>query len=88
MADGTRRWSLFLRCLCLGLAGVIILNAPDATAQVLYGSVVGDVTDATGAALPGTILVITNRDTGLTRQAAADAQGHFNSPICPRASTA
>jgi hypothetical protein len=40
--------------------------------------VVGDVTDATGAALPGTTLVITNRGTGLTRQAAADAQGHFN----------
>jgi hypothetical protein len=77
MADGTRRRSLF-RCLCLGLAGVIVLNAPHATAQVLYGSVVGDVTDATGAALPGTILVITNRGTGLTRQAAADAQGHFN----------
>ena len=77
MADGTRRRSLF-RCLCLGLAGVIVLNAPHATAQVLYGSVVGDVTDATGAALPGTTLVITNRGTGLTRQAAADAQGHFN----------
>ena len=87
MADGTRRRSLF-RCLCLGLAGVIVLNAPHATAQVLYGSVVGDVTDATGAALPGTILVITNRGTGLTRQAAQTRKGTSTSPICPRASTA
>jgi hypothetical protein len=78
MVNGTFRRSVLIPCLWLGLAGAIVLHAPHATAQVLYGSVVGDVKDATGAALPGTTLVITNRGTGLTRQAAADAEGHFN----------
>ena len=33
-------------------------------AQVLYGSLVGNVTDETGAAVPGATVTITNRDTG------------------------
>jgi hypothetical protein len=38
------------------------------------------VTDATGAAISGALVTITNRETGLQRRAAADEQGRFNFP--------
>ena len=78
MVDGTRRRSVLLRCLWLGLAVAMVLHAQHATAQVLYGSIVGDVKDATGAVMPGATVVITNKGTGLTRQAVTDPEGHFN----------
>ncbi|MDP9227418.1 MAG: carboxypeptidase-like regulatory domain-containing protein, partial [Actinomycetota bacterium] len=56
---------------------LIALVPRDTTAQVFYGSVVGDVKDATGGALPGATLVITNTDRGLSREAVTDAAGHF-----------
>ncbi len=34
------------------------------SAQVLYGSIVGNVTDGTGAAVPGATITVTHRDTG------------------------
>jgi Carboxypeptidase regulatory-like domain/TonB dependent receptor len=46
-------------------------------AQVLYGSLVGNVTDETGAAVPGATVTITNRDTGTTRDAVTDATGAY-----------
>lgn len=63
--------------LWLGMLALMVLASRDAAAQVLYGSVVGDVKDATGGALPGTTLVITNTDRGLSREAVTDAGGHY-----------
>jgi len=40
----------------------------------------GQVTDATGAAIPGAMVTITNHDTGLQRSLKTDDQGRFNSP--------
>ena len=60
MIARTRRRTLSL--LCLGVLVLIALVPRDTAAQVLYGSVVGDVKDATGGALPGATLVITNPD--------------------------
>ena len=53
------------------------------TAQVLYGSVLGDVKDTTGASVPGANVVITNQGTGLTREAVTDTAGHYNLPDLP-----
>ncbi len=50
---------------------------------MLYGSVVGDVVDSTGAALPGANIVLTNNGTGLTREAVTDGVGHYNIPSVP-----
>jgi hypothetical protein len=83
MVDGTRKRSISRWCLWLGLAAALVLHPHHATAQVLYGSVVGDVKDATGAALPGATVVATNRGTGLTRQVVTDAAGHYNLPDLP-----
>ena len=75
MIARTRRRTVSL--LCLGVLVLIALVPRDTTAQVLYGSVVGDVKDATGGALPGATLVITSTDRGFSREAVTDAGGHF-----------
>jgi len=63
--------------LCLALA--LVLIAPQkAEGQVLYGSIVGEVKDATGAIIPGATVIITNKGTGLTRQSITDAAGRVN----------
>jgi hypothetical protein len=66
------------------LWGLLLVLVPrDGAAQVLYGSVVGDVVDSTGAALPGASIVISNNGTGLTRETVTDGAGHFNIPSVP-----
>ncbi len=56
----------------------MVAVAPLASAQVLYGSITGNVIDGTGAALPGTTVVAVNAGTGVSRTAATDARGTFN----------
>ena len=75
MIARTRKRTVSL--LCLGVLVLIALVPRDTAAQVLYGSVVGDVKDATGGALPGATLVITSTDRGFSREAVTDAAGHF-----------
>jgi hypothetical protein len=43
-------------------------------------AIVGQVTDATSAAIPRALIRITTHETGLQRRAAADEQGRFNFP--------
>ena len=43
-------------------------------------AIVGQVTDATNAAVPGAKVTITSRETGLTRSVQTDAAGRFNFP--------
>src|SRR6516225_1886047 len=43
-------------------------------------AIVGQVTDATSAAIPVALVTITKRETGLQRRATADEQGRFNLP--------
>ena len=48
--------------------------------QVLYGSIVGTVTDASGAVLPGATVSITHNETKATREAVTDASGAYRFP--------
>jgi len=43
-------------------------------------AIVGQVTDATSAAISGALVTITDRETGLQRRATTDGQGRFNFP--------
>ena len=49
-----------------------------AVAQILYGSVVGIVKDATGGAIPGATVTIVNKETNLTREATTNAEGSYS----------
>src|SRR6266542_4003085 len=60
---------------CVLLAGVC-LNA--ARAQVLYGSIVGTVTDQSGSVVPSANVSITNQGTNLVREAPTDAEGRYS----------
>jgi len=60
--------------------------ANSASAQILYGSIVGKVTDPTGAAVVSAKVTITNKGTGFTRDAATDSSGTFEFPNVPSGS--
>lgn len=76
VADRFVRW-----CVAAGAVLVFLCSAPPrATAQVLYGSVVGNVADATGGALPGATVTITNTGTKSTRETVTDASGRYQFP--------
>lgn len=46
-------------------------------AQTLYGSLVGNVTDPSGAALPGVKVSAVNTETGFTRETTANDRGAY-----------
>jgi hypothetical protein len=52
-------------------------GAPALRAQVLYGSIVGTVTDQSGAVIPNAQIKATNPATGETREVTADAEGRY-----------
>jgi len=70
------RMSLFSAVAILGV--IAFLAPPGASAQVLYGSLVGQVSDTSGAVTPGATITITNRDTGLTRTAVSNETGGYS----------
>jgi len=69
--------------LCLTILAVFFVLSGQAAAQVLYGSIVGDIKDTTGASVPGANVVVTNKGTGLKREAVTDTTGHYNLPDLP-----
>ncbi len=71
--------SAFMRSAILaGVVFAMMLAAPRAGhAQVLYGSLVGHVTDQSGAAVPGAKITLTNQDTNNTTEATTNASGDF-----------
>jgi hypothetical protein len=46
-------------------------------AQILYGSIVGNVQDAQGSAIPAATVTIVNRDTNLTRETISSDNGEY-----------
>jgi len=62
-------------------AGIVLtvgLTAIPATAQILYGSVVGVVRDGTGALIPGATVTVVNKETNLTREATTNNEGAYS----------
>jgi hypothetical protein len=64
----------------LGMILLAHVCAGIAFAQNDVGSIVGFVTDASGAVIPGARVTVTNEGTGETRVVTSDAQGHFAAP--------
>ena len=65
------------------LAACIVAAAPATHAQVLYGSITGNVHDSSGAALPGATVKIEQTETKLTRELVTDAGGAYNFTAVP-----
>ena len=76
MAKGICRGAVSL----LGLLVVFLFVAMPQTvkAQVLYGSIVGEVKDASGGFIPGASVTVANKGTSLTRQEVTDETGRFS----------
>src|SRR4051812_48977485 len=77
MSSAARQCS-FSKLVALALLVLICAVPHRAGAQVLYGSVVGDVKDSSGAAMPGATVLAINNNTGFKREAVTDGVGHFN----------
>lgn len=74
-------WRSALRPLAVCVAIVAAsLAAIPVHAQVLYGSIVGNVTDDQGAIVPGATVTVTNKGTNLTRDGVTNAEGTYNVP--------
>jgi hypothetical protein len=69
------RWAILGRGLALVLLAA--LAAPTAHAQVLYGSLAGNVTDSTGAVVVGATVRALNVGTNVTRASTTDARGAY-----------
>ena len=66
---------------CLPLLTLALLCQPgmkQVSAQALYGSMVGVVTDSSGAIVPSAKVNITEKGTGLSREDAADGAGRYS----------
>src|SRR5260370_198905 len=68
-------WASLLAVLCLGLFLPVL-----SLAQVSGGSITGTVTDPTGAVIPGAMVTIVNRGTGVVQTVKATSTGLFNKP--------
>src|SRR5690242_18783276 len=70
------------RLLLVFALGVGFMLAPiliqQAKGQVLYGSLVGTVTDQSGAVVPDATVTVKKTNTGLTREANTDSQGFYS----------
>ena len=75
-AANFRPTSLTMGILMLVLTGLLIPGA--AYAQVLYGSLTGNVTDQKGAAVPGAKVEVTNTRTGLVKTVNTDERGGYD----------
>ena len=59
---------------------VVGFTAVSADAQVLYGSIVGNVTDNSGAVISGATVTINNKSTNQSREIVTGADGSFSFP--------
>ena len=75
----SRKWAriLFFALLSLSVVSQVVV------AQNQYGSLVGNVTDSSGAAIPGATVTVTHTETNLTRETVSNATGAYSVPNIP-----
>src|SRR5579872_757355 len=61
----------------------MIFFAPRVWGQGSTGTILGDVKDATGAAIAGSTVTLSSAETGLTRTASTEADGSFRFDAIP-----
>jgi hypothetical protein len=63
--------------------GVALLLPVALAAQAVTGTILGTITDSTGAVMPGATVTLRNLGTGLTRTMTTDAAGEYTAPSLP-----
>src|SRR2546426_5875157 len=74
---GRRMW---LSVLAAALFVLFLCIASPSRGQVVYGTIVGGVQDATGAAVPGAAVTITNMETNQARKVVTTGVGGYSLP--------
>src|SRR5688572_8007267 len=64
-------------------AALCVISAAAADAQAVYGSLVGNVSDSSGGAIPGATVTATQVETNLTREVVTNASGAYSIPNIP-----
>src|SRR5262249_51657093 len=59
---------------------VAVMTPISGKSQVLYGSIVGNVTDTNGAVVAGATITITHKETGQSREGVSDTSGSYDFP--------
>src|SRR5260370_40919855 len=60
---------------------ILVLFAASAAAQDTTGTILGTITDASGAVLPGVTISVKNVDISQTRAIVSDAAGRYRMPL-------
>ena len=71
--------AMIRRVVVLGLA--IVLAGGSARAQTVGASLLGVVTDSSGAVVKDADVVVLSVATGITRELKTDATGHYRNPV-------
>src|SRR5579859_4438499 len=72
-----------IRTLALVVFSLAIFAGASTYAQTFRGTILGSVTDSSGAAVPGATVTIKNMDTGLVRTVTTSEDGSYSAPELP-----
>src|SRR6516162_1809161 len=72
-----------LRVLAFAVLSFALISGGSLLAQSFRGTILGTVTDSSGAAVPGATVTIKNLDTGLTRVVTTSEDGSYAAPELP-----
>src|SRR5262245_42660786 len=68
---------------CVVAVFMLATQAGVSSGQIVSGSIVGTVADASGGTIPGVRVVATNEETNLTRETLSNDAGYFTIPSLP-----
>jgi Carboxypeptidase regulatory-like domain len=63
--------------IAFSIALVAVCLATPGLGQTIFGTILGSVTDASGAVVPNVVVTITNQGENISREVHADAQGNY-----------
>ena len=76
----TARLSTFIRAACCSL---FLIGATDLSAQETAATLVGSISDASGAVVPEVLVRATNLATNVSRESKSDGSGNYTLPFLP-----
>jgi hypothetical protein len=78
-----KAWGVFVGAALAGVALLALLWTPAASAQTFRGTILGTVSDQSGAVVPGAKVKVRNADTGLVRETQTTDDGSYSVPELP-----